>query len=146
MTSFLVVLAGLLCLLQWLYLRITGGGLQLQPQLAASMEASGSGSVGGSSNDGGSSSKGPESQHLMAAGSGKWVNYGGGNGTDGGSGGGSAGGMAGLQREQDAVTVFAGALLFSAVAAFVGAWSVLFSKSMTYVVSYMPASLTDWWV
>jgi hypothetical protein len=128
MTSFLVVLGGLLCLLQWLYMRITEGGLQVQPQLAASMEGGGSGS----------GDKDPDSQHLMPAGSGKWVNSGGGSGSGGGTG------LGGLQREQDAVTVFAGALLFSAVASFVGAWSVLFSKSMTYVVSYMPASLTDW--
>ena len=56
--------------------------------------------------------------------------------------GGPLGGLGG--RDADTVAVFGGALLFSAVASFVGAWSVLFSKSLTYVVSYMPASLGDW--
>lgn len=41
--------------------------------------------------------------------------------------------------------VFTGAILFSAVASMIGAWSVLFSKSLTYVVSEAPASLMDWY-
>ena len=39
--------------------------------------------------------------------------------------------------------MFVAALLFSAVSSFVGAWSVLFSKSLTYVVSAAPGSLAD---
>lgn len=41
--------------------------------------------------------------------------------------------------------VFTGALLYSAVASIIGAWSVLFSKSLTYVFSEAPASLLDWY-
>ncbi|KFM23155.1 Magnesium transporter NIPA3 [Auxenochlorella protothecoides] len=43
----------------------------------------------------------------------------------------------------DAAQVFTGALLYSAVASMIGAWSVLFSKSLTYVVSELPDSLAD---
>ena len=43
----------------------------------------------------------------------------------------------------DAAQVFTGALLYSAVASVVGAWSVLFSKSLTYVVSALPEVATD---
>ena len=50
-----------------------------------------------------------------------------------------------LPGEPDAIMVFAGAVLFSAVASFVGAWSVLFSKSLTYVVTALPGSLLDWY-
>lgn len=56
-----------------------------------------------------------------------------------------SGSLAYLGTDPDAVHVFIGALLFSAVASFVGAWSVLFSKSLTYVVSAAPASLWDWY-
>jgi hypothetical protein len=45
--------------------------------------------------------------------------------------------------ESDALRTFTAALLFSAVASFVGAWSVLFSKSLTYVVTAAPGSLRD---
>jgi hypothetical protein len=38
---------------------------------------------------------------------------------------------------------FAAALLFSAVASAIGAWSVLFSKSLAYVVAAAPGSLAD---
>lgn len=41
--------------------------------------------------------------------------------------------------------MFVAALLFSAVSSFIGAWSVLFSKSLTYVVSSAPESLWDWY-
>jgi len=41
--------------------------------------------------------------------------------------------------------VFTGALLYSAVASIIGAWSVLFSKSLTYVFSEAPDSLLDWY-
>ncbi|KAL4858704.1 putative magnesium transporter NIPA8 [Chlorella vulgaris] len=137
MTTFLLVLGGLLCLLQWLHYRITGGsmGLQPQPQLAATLEGGGGrAQSGGLQSSSGSGEVLPsDSQHLLAAGSGKWIDCN------------SKLGLAQLSREQDAVSVFAGALLFSAVASFVGAWSVLFSKSLTYVVTYMPASLTDWY-
>lgn len=133
MTTFLVVLGGLLCLLHWLHWRITGGmTMQPQPQLVATLEGGGN-AIAASNGSGRSSELPPDAQQLLAAGSGKWVNV-------------SQGGVSVLAREQDAVSVFVGALLFSAVASFVGAWSVLFSKSMTYVVSYLPASLTDWWV
>jgi hypothetical protein len=136
MTTFLLVLGGLLCLLQWLHYRITGGSMGLQPQLqlAATLEGGGGrAQSGGLQSSSGSGEVLPsDSQHLLAAGSGKWIDCN------------SKLGLAQLSREQDAVSVFAGALLFSAVASFVGAWSVLFSKSLTYVVTYMPASLTDW--
>lgn len=39
--------------------------------------------------------------------------------------------------------MFVAALLFSAVSSFIGAWSVLFSKSLTYVVGAGPGSLGD---
>jgi hypothetical protein len=133
MTTFLLVLGGLLCLLQWLHWRVMGGGtaLQPQPQLVATLEGGKAGAAGGGDRGSGGEGAASDSQHLLAAGSGKWVGLGGwGPGLP--------------PRDHDAVTVFAGALLFSAVASFVGAWSVLFSKSLTYVVSYMPASLTDW--
>jgi hypothetical protein len=41
--------------------------------------------------------------------------------------------------------MFVAALLFSAVSSFIGAWSVLFSKSLTYVVSAAPSSFLDWY-
>jgi hypothetical protein len=41
--------------------------------------------------------------------------------------------------------MFTAALLFSAVSSFVGAWSVLFSKSLTYIAGAMPYSLYDWY-
>jgi hypothetical protein len=41
--------------------------------------------------------------------------------------------------------MFIAALLFSAVSSFIGAWSVLFSKSLTYVVSAAPSSFSDWY-
>jgi hypothetical protein len=41
--------------------------------------------------------------------------------------------------------MFVAALLFSAVSSFIGAWSVLFSKSLTYVVSAAPGSFSDWY-
>ena len=41
--------------------------------------------------------------------------------------------------------MFVAALLFSAVSSFIGAWSVLFSKSLTYIVGAAPASLDDWY-
>ena len=125
MTTFLGVLGSLLCLLQWLHWRLgsSGVGAQPQPQVVATLEGGKTvAELGGAA--------APESQRLLGAGSGKWVHV-------------PSLGL--LQREQDAASVFAGALLFSAVASFVGAWSVLFSKSLTYVVSYLPGSLSDWW-
>lgn len=41
--------------------------------------------------------------------------------------------------------MFTAALLFSAVSSIVGAWSVLFSKSLTYIAEAMPYSLFDWY-
>jgi len=41
--------------------------------------------------------------------------------------------------------MFFAALLFSAVSSFIGAWSVLFSKSLTYIVSAAPSSFLDWY-
>lgn len=41
--------------------------------------------------------------------------------------------------------MFTAALLFSAVSSFVGAWSVLFSKSLTYIASALPDSIYDWY-
>lgn len=150
MTTFLVVLGGLLCALQWLHWRLARAtGSMLQPQLAASMEGGGkAGAAGGTAVGGGDEEDGipPDRQHLLPAGSGKWVP---GPPRDGllppgaGLGLGGLGGLLG-PHDSDAVVVFAGALLFSAVASFVGAWSVLFSKSLTYVVTAMPASLADW--
>ncbi|KDD72687.1 hypothetical protein H632_c3024p0 [Helicosporidium sp. ATCC 50920] len=45
----------------------------------------------------------------------------------------------------DGPYVFTGAALFSAVAALIGAWSVLFSKSLTYVLAELPEALGDWY-
>jgi hypothetical protein len=45
--------------------------------------------------------------------------------------------------DPDNLRTFTAALLFSAVSSIIGAWSVLFSKSLTYVVSAAPASLAD---
>lgn len=45
--------------------------------------------------------------------------------------------------DPNTVRMFTAALLFSAVSSFIGAWSVLFSKSLTYIVGEMPASLKD---
>lgn len=143
MSTFLAALGSLLCLLQWLHWRLTSGGgagaCLLQPQVAAVMEGGGAkgpavdaAHLGGSGDpDGGGGGR-----YLVSAGSGKWA------GPPPGSG--PLGALA-ARGEADAVLVFAGALLFSAVASFVGAWSVLFSKSLTYVASYMPGSLADWW-
>lgn len=146
MTTFLVVLGGLLCVLQWLHWRISaaGGGLggaQQQSAAAAAADASGKGSLGALSSSSGEEAVPADRHHLLPAGSGKWVVAPQALGSLGSLS--SLGGLLG-PREQDAVLTFAGALLFSAVASFVGAWSVLFSKSLTYVVSYMPASLGDW--
>ena len=47
--------------------------------------------------------------------------------------------------DPNTLRMFTAALLFSAVSAFVGAWSVLFSKSLTYIVGSMPESLYDWY-
>lgn len=47
--------------------------------------------------------------------------------------------------DPNTLRMFVAALLFSAVSSFIGAWSVLFSKSLTYVVSSSPASLFDWY-
>ncbi|PRW05863.1 putative magnesium transporter NIPA8 [Chlorella sorokiniana] len=142
MTTFLVVLGGLLCALQWLHWRISaaGGGMGGgQPPGLAASETSGKGSLGALSSSSGEEAGAVDRQHLLPAGSGKWV--------VGPPALGSLSSLGGLlgPRDQDAVLTFAGALLFSAVASFVGAWSVLFSKSLTYVVSYMPASLGDWY-
>ena len=41
--------------------------------------------------------------------------------------------------------MFTAALLFSAVSSIVGAWSVLFSKSLTYIAEALPMSLFDWY-
>jgi hypothetical protein len=41
--------------------------------------------------------------------------------------------------------MFTAALLFSAVSSFVGAWSVLCSKSLTYIAEAMPYSIYDWY-
>lgn len=41
--------------------------------------------------------------------------------------------------------MFTAALLFSVVSSMVGAWSVLFSKSLTYIAEAMPYSLFDWY-
>lgn len=41
--------------------------------------------------------------------------------------------------------MFTAALLFSIVSSMVGAWSVLFSKSLTYIAEAMPHSLFDWY-
>lgn len=141
MSTFLVALGGLLCLLQWLHWRLTGAGGAgaglLQPQVAAVME--GGGAKGGDaahlSGSSGEFEGGSGGRYLVAAGSGKWA---------GPPPGSAPSGALAARGEPDAVLVFAGALLFSAVASFVGAWSVLFSKSLTYVVSYMPGSLADW--
>lgn len=142
MTTFLVVLGGLLCVLQWVHWRIAaaaGNSPHLQPQLVASMEGGGGAKAG---IGGGEGLLPADRQHLLPAGSGKWVAP-----HAGAPPGGSLGGLGLLgPHDPDAVLTFAGALLFSAVASFVGAWSVLFSKSLTYVVSYMPASLADWCV
>ena len=144
MTTFLVVLGGLLCVLQWMHWRLgraARAAAGLQPSLAAAMEGGG-GKPSVELDAGGG-------RTLLPAGSGKWVgSVGGGTPIPLAPSGGSMGPL-GLfpllgPRDHDTVTVFAGALLFSAVASFVGAWSVLFSKSLTYVVSYMPGSLTDW--
>ncbi|GAB4815957.1 hypothetical protein N2152v2_003003 [Parachlorella kessleri] len=59
---------------------------------------------------------------------------------------GSAGQQQGSgSQDLESSKVFMGALLFSAVASFIGAWSVLFSKSLTYIVTALPASLYDWY-
>jgi hypothetical protein len=47
--------------------------------------------------------------------------------------------------DPNTLRMFTAALLFSAVSSFVGAWSVLFSKSLTYIVGSMPESLYDWY-
>lgn len=47
--------------------------------------------------------------------------------------------------DPNTLRMFTAALLFSAVSAFVGAWSVLFSKSLTYIAEAMPDSLYDWY-
>lgn len=144
MTTFLVVLGGLLCTLQWLHCRISavGGGLGGgQPAGLAAADGSSKGSLGAMSSSSREEGVPADRHHLLPAGSGKWV-----LGPPALGSLGSLSSLSGLlgPREQDAVLTFAGALLFSAVASFVGAWSVLFSKSLTYVVSYMPASLGDW--
>ena len=41
--------------------------------------------------------------------------------------------------------MFVAALLYSAVSSFIGAWSVLFSKSLTYIVSAAPGSFYEWY-
>lgn len=154
MTTFLLVLGGALCALQYAHWRLMRAAAALSPQahLAAALEggkAAGAGAAGSSSGGrlgGEEDSIPPDRQHLLPAGSGKWVQ------APApppdlllGPGGGLGGGLGALGlRDADTVVVFAGALLFSAVASFVGAWSVLFSKSLAYVFSYMPASLTDW--
>ena len=143
MTTFLVVLGGLLCALQWLHWRISAasGGLGGGQPAAAAPEAGSKGSMGAMSSSSGEGAVPGDRHHLLPAGSGKWV-----VGQPALPHLGSLSSLGGLlgPREQDAVLTFAGALLFSAVASFVGAWSVLFSKSLTSVVSYMPASLGDW--
>ncbi|KAL4445374.1 hypothetical protein ABPG77_011199 [Micractinium sp. CCAP 211/92] len=142
MSTFLVALGGLLCLLQWLHWRLTGAGGAgdglLQPQVAAVMEGGGAkdGDAAHLSGSSGEFEGGGGGRYLVTAGSGKWA---------GSPPGGAPSGALAARGEPDAVLVFAGALLFSAVASFVGAWSVLFSKSLTYVVSYMPGSLADWY-
>lgn len=45
--------------------------------------------------------------------------------------------------DPNTLRMFTAALLFSAVSSFVGAWSVLFSKSLTYVVAAFPESIAD---
>lgn len=45
--------------------------------------------------------------------------------------------------DPDNLRTFTAALLFSAVSSIIGAWSVLFSKSLTYVIGAAPASLSD---
>jgi hypothetical protein len=45
--------------------------------------------------------------------------------------------------DPNTLRMFVAALLFSAVSSFIGAWSVLFSKSLTYVVTAAPASARD---
>lgn len=47
--------------------------------------------------------------------------------------------------DPNTLRMFVAALLFSAVSSFIGAWSVLFSKSLTYVVSGFPGSVGDWY-
>lgn len=47
--------------------------------------------------------------------------------------------------DPNTLRMFTAALLFSAVSSFVGAWSVLCSKSLTYIVGSMPESLFDWY-
>lgn len=46
-------------------------------------------------------------------------------------------------QDPSTLRMFSAALLFSAVSSFIGAWSVLFSKSLTYVVGEIPTSLRD---
>jgi hypothetical protein len=48
-------------------------------------------------------------------------------------------------RDPSTLRMFTAALLFSSVSAFVGAWSVLFAKSSTYVFGEMPEALFDWY-
>ncbi len=48
-------------------------------------------------------------------------------------------------RDPSTLRMFTAALLFSSVSAFVGAWSVLFAKSSTYIFGEMPEALFDWY-
>ena len=148
MTTFLLVLVTLLCALQWAHRRIAGGSLQLQlqPRLVPNAASGSSGTVAaGTGMEAALDGPGVHMHRLQSdpatANSSKWA---GGTGSGGASSSSSSSSMGTLlPREQDAVLLFTGALLFSAVASFVGAWSVLFSKSLTYVVSYLPGSLWD---
>ena len=122
MQAFCLVLGGLLCSLQMLWRRVT----RISAATAAEAEQQ----------------RAAEQQRLaeqqrMEAGGDAWA--------DEQQLLAPARGTGGLLREPDTLAVFGGAVLFSAVASFVGAWSVLFSKSLTYVVTALPASLGDWY-